>query len=109
MQINTKVNSALADRVCTPGQTIYDMECNINVGAKLLRDSYLHYQNGIPPRLIKKYCKDPALREKYLSYRGWDAVLRAYNGLGCSKGADTIYVETINIKLAQIQPAFKST
>ena len=109
MQINTKVNSGLADKVCTPGQTVYDLECNINVGAKILRDAYLRYQNGIPFSLIMRYCKDISLAEKYASYLGWAAALRAYNGLGCSTGADSAYVERVNEKLAQISPSIPSS
>lgn len=105
MQINAKVNSGLASKACAPGQTVYDLECNINVGAKILRDAYLRYQNGIPLPLITRYCKDPSVAEKYAAYRGWDAAKRAYNGLGCSAGADPAYVERVNEKLAQTSPS----
>ena len=104
MQINVKVNSALADKVCRSDETVYDLECNINIGAKLLRDSHLRYQNGIPESLLRKYCKDEQQVQKYLSYRGWEAAMRAYNGLGCdsNRGADTSYVENVQKRFAEI-------
>ncbi len=104
MQINVQVNAALAKKVCRSDESVYDLECNINIAAKLLRDSYLRHQNGISRNLINKYCKDPLQAEKYSSYQGWDAAIRAYNGLGCNtkKGADVAYVENVHQKIAQI-------
>ncbi len=102
MQIN-KINEGLASTACASGQNIYHKECNIRIGMKILSDSYKKWgTTGIPPTLVDKYCKDSTLAAKYKGYRGWDAALRAYNGLGCSIGADTDYVEKVNKAIQKV-------
>ncbi len=86
MQINVNKNAHLAGKVCNPRQTIYDKDCNIQVGTYILRTNYQTYKNGIPPQTLAKFCPPNEQSErykKYLSYRGWDAAVRAYIGLGC--------------------------
>ncbi len=102
MQIN-KINAGIASSACSMGQDIYHKECNIKIGMKMLSDAYKRWGlTGISPTLIDKYCKDPILAAKYKAYRGWDTALRAYNGLGCSIGADTGYVEKVNKALQKV-------
>ncbi|MBI2656993.1 transglycosylase SLT domain-containing protein [Candidatus Woesearchaeota archaeon] len=84
MQINKK-HESLASSVCN-GKTIYDRDCNIQMGIKILRDNYDKYKGGIPPSLLAKYCPpsvQPERYRKYSNYKGVEAALRAYNGLGC--------------------------
>ena len=103
MQINLPVNGHLARSVCREWQTAYDLECNINIGAKLIRDGYFQYQNGIPIAKIERYCKDKEIAATYASYRGWDAALRSYNGLGCDpSSADLAYIDHTKQKIAQL-------
>jgi hypothetical protein len=102
MQIN-KINAGLASTACTQGQNIYDKECNIKVGMKILLDAYQRWgATGIRPELVDRYCKDPMIAAKYKMYRSWDAALRAYNGLGCGEGADVDYVERVNKAMEKV-------
>jgi hypothetical protein len=90
MQINKK-NEGLASSVCKVGQTIYDKECNILIGIKILKEAYRQYTNGIPKTKLEEYCPSSVQRDrhnKYISYRGISAALRAYNGLGCRPESD---------------------
>lgn len=86
MQIN-KIHEGMAKPpVCSAGQTIYDKECNIHVGEEILKSNYDKFKNGIKPEKLAKFCppnEQPERYQKYLSYRGIYAAIRAYNGWGC--------------------------
>jgi hypothetical protein len=64
------------------GKGAYDVDCNIRLGIGLLIQNYNQYgANGNP----NPTCSDTPYRSKYISYRGWKAALRAYNGWGCPR------------------------
>ena len=104
MQINTKCenkkcptcetcaqrNRRMEQKVCAPDQNIYNRACNIKVGLEILKEAYRNYGNGIKEDTLKNYCSPSSvfdgrnLYNLYKSYRGFDAVLRAYNGWGCN-------------------------
>ena len=96
MQVNTKCtgcaerNRNFESKVCDSGQNIYTRSCNIKVGLEILKKSYRDYQAGIKEETLKKYCSPNSvfdglnLYDLYKGYRGFDAVLRAYNGWGCN-------------------------
>jgi len=72
--------------ICKEGQTIYDKECNIMVGIKILKDNYDKYKNGISAKTLEAYCPQsqyPDRYKKYINYRNDYAAIRAYNGWGC--------------------------
>ena len=72
--------------ICKPGQTIYDKECNILVGIKILKDNYEKYKNGISAKTLEQFCPQnqyPDRYAKYIKYRNDYAAIRAYNGWGC--------------------------
>jgi len=75
-------------------QLIENVELNIEVGAKILKDSYNAYGKG----KIFNGCSN-----RGINYTEWDAALRGYNGWGCgydSKGnpytAQDYYVDEVN-------------
>jgi hypothetical protein len=83
-----------ADKTECKKQLIENVELNIEVGAKILKDSYNANKDG----KIFNGCSN-----RGIIYTGWDAALRGYNGWGCgydSKGnpytAQDIYVEEVN-------------
>lgn len=99
MQVNTicsgcaERNRNFESRVCDSGQNIYTRSCNIKVGLEILKDSYRNYKDGIKEDTLNKYCSSKwiypenggrNLHNLYLSYKNFDAVLRAYNGWGCN-------------------------
>ena len=96
MQINMKDLSYVSNLVknsCRQGQTVYDRECNIKVGIAILKDkaTYLDSDGRIKASKLQASCSQtaqPNRYAKYSSYVGMDAVLRAYNGLGCSSIID---------------------
>jgi len=71
-----------------------DVECNIHAGTSILKEYYDVYQNGqYRSRII---CKQEPWRSIFLSYQGWEAALRLYNGGQCGcKYCDDGYVETV--------------
>ncbi|MBS3105612.1 hypothetical protein J4234_05110 [Candidatus Woesearchaeota archaeon] len=84
MQVN-KIHEGLST-ICTKGQTIYNKECNIKVGLKLLNEKYQKSKGGISSSSLEPFCpkwKYQDRHQKYLSYRDIKATLRAYNGWGC--------------------------
>ncbi|MFH1607608.1 MAG: transglycosylase SLT domain-containing protein [archaeon] len=70
---------------------------NIEVGARILKSNYNAYglNNGRYKTKVESFCKTDEYQKKYLIYDEWTAALRAYNGFGCSTGADVNYVENI--------------
>ena len=87
MQINRNYHTGLPSKVCKNGQTLYDRECNIRVGLELLKERYKYYKNGADardPKILATYCppSEPS-HNQYKDYRGFDAVLRSYNGWSC--------------------------
>ena len=96
MQVNTKCtgcaerNRNFESQVCDSGQNVYTRACNIKVGLEILKNSYKNYKDGIKNDTLAKYCSSKwefagrNLYSLYKSYRGFDAVLRAYNGWGCN-------------------------
>jgi len=95
MQINKNVHSNRTSKICGKDGTLNNLECNIKVGVDILKEYYNLYKGGIPKATLESNCKDQTYVEKYLKYRGWQAALRAYNGLGCAKNADLDYVEDV--------------
>ena len=57
---------------------IEDVQLNVDVGAKILKESYNAYKDG---KLFQGCSK------KNVIYYGWEAALRGYNGWGCGKDA----------------------
>lgn len=68
---------------------IEDPEKNIEIGAKILKESYNAYEDG---RTFVEACSTE-YQTKF--YSGWDAALRGYNGWGCAPNHDT-YVDDVN-------------
>ena len=84
---------------CKKEETAYDINCNIKSGLRILQQNYQAYGPNTDRynNAVDEFCKDPALNAKYKSYvNPWDRALRAYNGFGCSIGADVSYVEKVN-------------
>ena len=103
MQVNIKEEPGKtwandASSICkdTIGKTAYDIDCNINLGIKVLKEKYNQFKNG-PPSNLEVYCpKNSPHFDKYNGYRGWNAAIRAYNGWGCLQGSDPDFVEKVN-------------
>ncbi|MBS3103010.1 fibronectin type III domain-containing protein [Candidatus Woesearchaeota archaeon] len=97
MQINIKVHPETGYN-CGSSETIFDVNCNIKSGIKILQNNYNQYAGNYASYEInvKAHCLDPAYQQKYLNYKDWDMAIRAYNGLGCAAGADLNYVEEVN-------------
>ena len=97
MQINRDVHP-LQGYGCGQGQTIFDAECNIRTGIRILQDNYNNYGNNNEryAGAVTSNCKDLYYQRTYLNYQGWDRAIRAYNGLGCNATrADRTYVESV--------------
>ena len=89
---------------CKKEETAYDINCNIKSGLRILQQNYQAYGPNTDRynNAVDEFCKDPALNAKYKSYvNPWDRALRAYNGFGCSIGADVSYVEKVNSTYVQ--------
>lgn len=82
---------------CNPVDTAYDFDCNIKAGKGILSDRTKYINDGDEYRkAVQNNCKDVQYLSKYLSYVGYERVLRAYNGFGCKPpGADVDYVEKV--------------
>ena len=94
-------------------KSIYNLDCNILVGALILKKKYNEFQGGCQKTSMWEKRTDTKIAEKYPtfikccangvsntgvrydSYIGYDAAIRAYNGWGCSKNADLDYVEKV--------------
>lgn len=84
MQININYHIGLPSQVCKNGQTLYDRECNIRVGLELMKRRYNISKNGASESILQKYCPtSESYHNNYKNYRGFDAVLRSYNGWSC--------------------------
>jgi hypothetical protein len=72
----------------------YDVNCNIRLGIRFFVYLKSKYGNGVtyPAPGTRQTDGDYTCPKK--QYTGFQAALRAYNGLGCSKGQDT-YVEDV--------------
>ncbi|GEM_PF-3988741 len=75
-----------------------DVNCQVEVGAKLLRQEYDTYNgnDNLYYSKIMASCSVPEFQNKYKQYQGWQRALRAYNGFGCdaSQGND-VYVDLV--------------
>ena len=91
------------DITVNPSRTEQNIEC----GIKILKSKYNEYSNGVKNSWSWKTSpsdggfssgvrKCEQTQPKYVGYNGWDAAIRAYNGWGCSSGADVNYVEKVN-------------
>jgi tetratricopeptide (TPR) repeat protein len=78
---------------------VKNAEENIECGVKILKAKYESFKNGLNPT---GDC-DPETREKYASYRGWEAALRGYNGRNCNEKYVTGYVEQVMSKYNQLK------
>ncbi len=113
-------NTLLSNDVKNLGQTQLNIKCGINI----LKEYYNRYKGGgikaikvgkdegcptstqcciitSPPTNYPGYPKKPTTEQvvnRYKSYIGWDAALRAYNGRGCGPSADIYFVENVNLK-----------
>lgn len=74
---------------CAPSETVYDMDCNIKLGMKILVDSYNANKGG------KYFRCSNRIGTKDITYTGWEAAVRGYNGYGCGPGADPLYVDRV--------------
>ena len=108
MQINLEVHcgsKGLSSDIEKCREELKDPETNIDVGVEILRWSYDTY--GLPSKRdayeerVEAKCKDPSYQELYLSYEGWEAALRAYNGFGCSP-VYIQYLDKVKDKLASL-------
>ncbi len=89
---------------------ILDVNNNIDCGAKLLKQKYNSYKNGVTSsqeysigdfkQLVNNCISSYS---KYGEYKEWDAAIRAYNGWGCESGADVDYVEKVNSKKSKYE------
>lgn len=106
MQINIKAHSdlftpgsvRLAAFGCKNGETVYDFECNVKAGLKILEQKRVDYGTNTARynAAVDKNCDNPKLNKKYKSYTNqWDRALRAYNGFGCAIEVAS-YVESVN-------------
>jgi len=70
-------------------QLINNPQLNIEVGAKILKEKYNTYKNG----KVFNGCSN-----RGITYTGWDAALRGYNGWGCNPSftSQDNYVEEVN-------------
>lgn len=94
-----QVNPTTGNSECS-GYNIYDREENAKCGIIILQNKYKTIkQEGYYERVVNKYCPAesyPENNQKYLSYKDdWKRAVRAYNGFGCSAGADVDYVEKV--------------
>ncbi|MBS3084971.1 transglycosylase SLT domain-containing protein, partial [Candidatus Pacearchaeota archaeon] len=91
MQINTGVHCGKYELPTDKNECqlllIADTTKNIEVGTQILLDYYNQYKNGVN----FKGCNVQK------TYNGWEAALRAYNGLGCNKNypSQDYYVENV--------------
>lgn len=69
----------LEDRDKCKEQLISNVQLNIDVGAKILRESYDTYKDG----KIFQGCIN-----RNITYTEWEAALRGYNGWGCGTDSD---------------------
>ena len=107
MQINDRAHPGCYDAnhedgrgICAitecDGKYPFDITCNMAAGLTLLKQKYDEVgQEGVDPDKIPDSCSHVA--NQYLAYRGWDAALRMYNGLGCA-GSAPDYVDNVNGK-----------
>ncbi len=98
MQVNKGLHQDLVSQVCAKDQTLNDLECNIKVGIKLLKNNYnglveIEGKKKIPSRLI--VCNSEPYLSKYKAYAEWEAAVRMYNGLGCANDFVASYVERV--------------
>lgn len=82
-------------------ELIDNPKLNIEVGTKILKESYNYYKDG------KTF---QGCSNRNILYSGWDAALRGYNGWGCGKDASgnifysqDNYVEEVNDRFNQLQ------
>ncbi|MAG91551.1 hypothetical protein CMO83_02645 [Candidatus Woesearchaeota archaeon] len=113
-------------KVCDSDQTIFDFDCNVELGIDILKEKYNDYKNGCTSTYIWRNRDDSEVKRtyptfldgcgngvtssgvRYDSYREWDAAVRGYNGWGRSSNFDVDYVEKVlntyeQIKNGQIQ------
>ncbi len=70
---------------------------NIDCSASTLNGYYIQYKDGITKDWLDDCsgcCHTLQYQEKYISYRNWDAALRAYNGWNCPE-IKVNYVEDV--------------
>ncbi|MFH1501177.1 MAG: transglycosylase SLT domain-containing protein [archaeon] len=101
-----QINKETYDDICKGvGSGFEDIkasaEKSVQCGIKILKKKYDLYgaygKQDYYQGKVESKCNDPQYLPKYLTYTGWDAALRGYNGLGCIPPlADTDYVEKIN-------------
>ena len=82
-------------------ELIDNPKLNIEVGAKILKESYNSYKDG------KTF---QGCSNRNIVYSGWDAAIRGYNGWGCGKDASgnifyaqDNYVEEVNNRYSQLK------
>ncbi len=98
MQVNEKTVRDLCKDL-----DITRLRDNVRCGFKILKTYYDSYKDASKFReKVKKYCKDAYYQTRYLSYASapgkesyYQRALRAYNGFGCSEGANVNYVEEV--------------
>ena len=92
-----------ASSICGSGKTAYDIDCNILLGIRMLKEKYNAFKDRPPSNLESNCPKSSQYYNKYLSYRGWNAALRGYNGWGCLKNSDPGFVENVSDKRDKIK------
>ncbi|MFH1308072.1 MAG: transglycosylase SLT domain-containing protein [archaeon] len=99
MQIEQGTYNQYCKDIASFSEIQSNAEKNIRCSAKILRNYYNLYgaygKESYYQSKVRVYCKDAKYLNTFLSYTGWDAALRAYNGLSCSVG-NPIYVEELN-------------
>ena len=109
-KVRNEVNQ-LVDKYCDT-KSIYNYDCNVIIGAVILRQKYDAFKDGCMETWTYKNRNDPAVRSKsgafidgcekgvtssgkhYYDYRGIEAALRGYNGWAIT-GGDKDYVEKV--------------
>lgn len=104
--------------------TAYNINCNLDAGMNLLRRNYELYGDGCKNSELYKEieagekskteyktfwngCNNCKTSEglNYYEYRGWDAALRAYNGLACRDEKESDYVEDVRAHVIEFSNA----
>ena len=114
MQISTKwwcsSEYALSENKEDCKDELLNPMTNMNVGARILGKYYndygIKYENY--KTQVNNNCQDSDLNKEYLSYNGWSAVLRAYNGFDCdSSGADNDYIKNVGERYVKLVLEYK--
>ncbi|RME52450.1 hypothetical protein D6783_05045 [Candidatus Woesearchaeota archaeon] len=88
-----------ACKITTP-EELFDVQKNICCGVAILKQKRNIFSNGISKSKAQQYCpRGNPNHDKWLTYTGWQATLRGYNGWYCERNGKTVgdpdYVEKV--------------